>query len=84
MYYYCEDNAYNTDFLQNTCFKEINDMAVKQTNKLQTFMKKDIFQLSYGIKNIHRSKLHQWHTHWEKGYFQRSVSCFFSDKVENV
>ena len=28
---YCGDNAQNTDFYQNTSFKEINNMAVKKT-----------------------------------------------------
>ena len=33
-------------------------------------MKSNVFQLSHKIKNIHRSKLQQQHTHWRKGFLQ--------------
>ena len=29
-YYYCLDNTSNADIFQNMCFKESNNMAVKQ------------------------------------------------------
>ena len=88
LYYYCGDNK-NTDFFQNTCFKESNSMAVKQTNKLQSFMKKDIFQfLSYGIKKLSSKQVASITYTLEKGlcrcYFQRFVGSFFLDKVKNV
>ena len=33
-------------------------------------MKSNVFQLSHRIKNIHRRKLYQQHTHWRKGFLQ--------------
>ena len=45
---------------QNTCFKERSNVAVEKNFRVQTRTKKDhIFQLSHGMKNIHRSKLYQ-------------------------
>ena len=33
-------------------------------------MEHDVFQLSHGIKNIHRSKFYQQHTQWMKSLLQ--------------
>ena len=33
------------------------------------YIKNNVFQLSHGIKNIHRSKLHVQHTLWRKTFF---------------
>ena len=51
------------NFFQNTCFKEHNNIAV-QPNLwvIINLYKKNVFQLSHGIKNIHRTKLYQWYT----------------------
>ena len=61
-------------------------MAVGKTSEKETFMKSNAFQLSDGIKNIHRGKLYQEHTHWSQGFLQlllkKFVACFFSDKVK--
>ena len=44
-------------------------MAIKITlKKPQVFMKSNVFQLSHGIKNIRRSKLYHWQTHWRKDF----------------
>ena len=37
-------------------------------------MKSNVFQLSQVIKNIHRSKFYQWHTHWRKGLLESLLS----------
>ena len=37
-------------------------------------MKSNVFQLSQVIKNIHRSKFYQWHTHWRKGFLESLLS----------
>ena len=38
---------------------------------------KDVFQLSHGIKNIHRSKLYQWYT-LRKDFFSAATFKRFS------
>ena len=46
-------------------------MAVKKASEQwQTFMKKMLSQLSHRIKNIHQSKLCQYHTDWRKSFSQ--------------
>ena len=61
-------------------------MAVGKISEKETFMKSNAFQLSDGIKNIHRWKLYQEHTQWSQGFLQlllkKFVACFFSDKVK--
>ena len=37
-------------------------------------MKSNVFQLSQVIKNIHRSKFYQRHTHWRKGFLESLLS----------
>ena len=50
------DKTQNTDFFQNTCFKETNSMAVTKISELrQTFMN-SVFQLSHGIGNIQEAR----------------------------
>ena len=52
------DKKQNTNFSQITCFKESKNMAVEKNFRLMiNFSKKQVFQLSQGIKNIYRSKL---------------------------
>ena len=68
---YCVESAWNTDFFQNSGFKESINMAVKITSeKRWTFMKSNVFHFSHGIKNIHRSKFYQWYTHWRKRFLK--------------
>ena len=46
-------------------------MTVEKISKLrQTFGKNNVFQLSHGLKNINRSKLHLEHTHRRKRFLQ--------------
>ena len=42
----------------------------KSQNNDKLLEKTNVFQLSDGIKNIHRSKLHLQHTHWRKKVLQ--------------
>ena len=46
------------NFFQNICFKEHNNMVVDENiTAAINSQKNNIFQLSHGIKNIHRTKL---------------------------
>ena len=48
------EKTQNTDFFQNTCFKENNNMAAEKFSKSrQAPRKNNVFQLSHGIRNIH-------------------------------
>ena len=59
----------NADFFQNTCFKEYNIMAVSPNCWLTiNLYKNNVFELSHGIKSIHRSKSYQWYTHFGKTF----------------
>ena len=59
----------NADFFQNTCFKEYNIMAVSPNCWLTiNLYKNNVFELSHGIKSIHRSKSYQWYTHLGKTF----------------
>ena len=47
-----------TNFFQNTCFKENDNVTVEKISSEQQIFRKNVFQLSHGTKYIQRSKLH--------------------------
>ena len=69
---YCGDSDFiqNTDFFQKTCLKEQQYGGSKNLNVTTNFHNNYVFQLSHGIKYIHRSNLHPQHTHWRKYFVQ--------------
>ena len=70
-HWYHGNNTQKLDLFQSTRFKESIALAVKITSeKGQTFMKSNVFQLSHEIKNIYRSRFYQLHTHRRKAFLK--------------
>ena len=86
---YSGDKKQNTDFFQITCFAENKNMAVEKNLRVATnfYKKLCIPVITRNEKHLSKQVAALIHTlgkffFWSC-YFQRVVSCFFSDRVKN-